>query len=60
MGSGVDEQHAEQHNMTGDTTSFSIVDLKSNLRSYLDTLNVEEATAVNYCPSSTLGTAYLT
>jgi hypothetical protein len=47
MGSRVDQQHAEQHDMAGDTTSFGVVNLESDLRSYLDTFDVEEAVVVS-------------
>jgi hypothetical protein len=44
--SGVDQEHAEQHDVSSDTTSFGVVDLKRNLRTDLHALNVEEATVV--------------
>lgn len=45
---GVHEQHTEQHNVTGDTASFRVVDLKGNLRTDLTLLYVEEAEKVSY------------
>jgi hypothetical protein len=44
VGGGVDQEHAKQHDVAGDTTSLGVMDLESNLRSYLNALNVEEAT----------------
>lgn len=46
MGSGVDEQHAKQHDVSSDTTSFGVVDLESDLWSYLGNLNVVEVDVV--------------
>ena len=47
MGSSVDQQHAQQHNVSGDTASFCVVNLKSDLGSHLHTFNVEEATPLS-------------
>lgn len=47
MSSRVDQQHAKQHDVSGDTSSFSVVDLKSDLGSDLSTLNVEKAEIVS-------------
>jgi hypothetical protein len=44
VGGGVDQEHAKQHDVAGDTTSLGVMDFESNLRSYLNALNVEEAT----------------
>ena len=54
VGGGVHQQHDEQHGVSSDTTSFSVVDLESNLGSNLGALNVEEARAVScaYCTRS--------
>lgn len=46
---GVHEQHAEQHDMASDATSLGVVDLKSNLRSNLTLLYIEEAERVSCC-----------
>jgi hypothetical protein len=43
----VDQQHAEKHNVSSNTASFGVVDLESNLRANLSTLNVEEAEIVS-------------
>lgn len=47
VGRGVDEKHAEQHDVSSDTAGFCVVDLKSNLRSDLALLDVVEATTVS-------------
>jgi hypothetical protein len=39
----VDQQHAEKHNMSSNSTSFGVVNLESDLRTDLSALNVEEA-----------------
>lgn len=43
MGSGVHQQHAEEHDVAGDTTGLSVVDLYGKDRSNLGSLNIEEA-----------------
>lgn len=47
VGRGVHQQHAKKHNVSRDTTSLCVVDLKSNLGSHLHTLDVEETTLVS-------------
>jgi signal transduction histidine kinase len=54
MGRGVDEQHAKQHDMSSDATSFGVVNLQSNLGAHLGSLNIEEARNVSF-PSRRLG-----
>jgi hypothetical protein len=39
----VDQQHAKQHDVSGNTSCFGVVNLESNLRTDLSALNVEEA-----------------
>jgi hypothetical protein len=41
----VDEQHAKQHDVTCNSTGLGVVNLQSNLRSYLHSLDVVEAMA---------------
>ena len=43
VGSGVDQKHEQKHEMSSDTTSLGVVDLKRDLGSHLYSLNVEEA-----------------
>jgi hypothetical protein len=43
VGSGIDQKHTEKHNVSSDTTGLSVMNLQRNLRSYLCSLNVEEA-----------------
>jgi hypothetical protein len=47
MGCGVDQKHAEQHDVASDTASFCVVDLKSDLRPDLDAFNVEKTIVVS-------------
>jgi hypothetical protein len=47
MRSGVNQKHAEQHDVSSNATSFCVVNLKRNLRTDLDALNVEEAAIVS-------------
>lgn len=47
MGGRIDHQHAEQHDVTSDSTSFSVVNLESDLWADLNALDVEEADAVS-------------
>jgi hypothetical protein len=43
VGSRVNQQHAEQHDVSSNTTSFGVMNLECDLRSDLNTLDVEEA-----------------
>jgi len=43
VGGGVDEQHAEQHDVSGDTSRLRVVDLKGKFRADLGHLDVVEA-----------------
>jgi hypothetical protein len=47
MRSGVDQKHAEQHDVPSNATSFGVVNLKRNLGTDLDALDVEEAAIVS-------------
>jgi hypothetical protein len=47
VGSGVHEKHAEQHNMSRDSTCFGVVDLNGSDWSNLSLLDVEEAAVVS-------------
>lgn len=47
VGRGVHQQHAKKHNVSRDTTSLCVVNLKSDLGSHLHTLDVEETTLVS-------------
>lgn len=47
VSSGVDQQHTKQHYVASNTTCFCVVNLKRNLRSDLDTLDVEETALVS-------------
>jgi hypothetical protein len=51
VGSGVDQEHEQKHEMSSDTTSLGIMDLKRDLRSHLYSFNVEEAA---YCEHRTM------
>jgi hypothetical protein len=51
MRGGVDEKHAQQHDMSGNTAGLSVVDLESNLWSDLGNLDIVEAAEVNGCPA---------
>jgi hypothetical protein len=55
---GVHEQHAEQHDVAGDTASFRVMNLKGNLRTDLALLHVEKAEKVSYILG--IGSAQLT
>jgi hypothetical protein len=46
--SGVHEQHAEQHDVSGNAASFGVVNLESNLGTDLTLLYVEEAAKISY------------
>jgi hypothetical protein len=48
VSSRVDQQHTKQHDVSGNTSSFGVVNLESNLRTDLSTLNVEEAGIVSF------------
>lgn len=43
MGRCVHEQHAQEHDVTSNTTNLSVVDLNCSNRSNLSSLNIEEA-----------------
>jgi hypothetical protein len=60
MGCGVDHKHAKQHDVASDTTSFCVVNLKSNLRSDLSAFNVEEAIVVRTFHTCHNSSTYLT
>lgn len=47
VSSGVDEQHAQQHDVSSDTTGFGVVNLKGNLGTDLSALDVEEAVIIS-------------
>jgi hypothetical protein len=47
VGSGIDQEHAEQHDVTSDSTDLSVVDLDSGFLPDLSPLNVEKAAFVN-------------
>lgn len=47
MGGRVDEKHAQQHDVSSDTTRLSIVDLKGDLWSDLCDLDIVEAARVS-------------
>lgn len=47
MRCGIHEQHAKQHNMSGNATSLGVVNLEGNLGTNLGHLNVEETTHVS-------------
>jgi hypothetical protein len=49
VGSGVDQEHAKQHDVSSNTTGFRVVNLKGNLRSDLYNFDVKEAVAVSCC-----------
>lgn len=48
VGRGVHQQHAKKHNVSRDTTSLCVVNLKSDLGSHLHTLDVEEIDIMRY------------
>jgi hypothetical protein len=60
MGCGVDHKHAKQHDVASDTTSFCVVDLKSDLRSDLSAFNVEKAIVVRTFHTCYNSSTYLT
>ena len=60
VSSGIDEKHAQQHDMSGNTTSFGIVDLQRNLRTHLGPLHVEKAAQVSFGRAQRLRVTYLT
>lgn len=43
VGGGVDQKHAEKHDVSSDSTCLGVVDLKRDLRSYLYSFHIEEA-----------------
>lgn len=47
MSSRVHHKHAEKHDMTGDTTGLGVMNLNGQFRSYLCSLDVEEAAKVS-------------
>lgn len=47
VSSRVDQQHAEQHDVSGNSTSLGVVNLECNLRADLDTLDIEEAGTIS-------------
>lgn len=47
VGSSIDQEHAQQHDVSRDSACFSVVNLKRDLRSHLNSLNVEEAANVS-------------
>jgi hypothetical protein len=55
VGSRVNQQHAEQHDVSSDTTSFGVMNLEGNLWADLNTLNVEEAAIVSTTQASSTG-----
>jgi hypothetical protein len=44
---GVDQQHAEQHDVSCNATSLGVMDLKCDLRANLGALDVEEAAFIS-------------
>jgi hypothetical protein len=50
VGSGVYQQHAEQHDVSSNATSLGVMDLQRNLRTHLSPLYVEEASIVSFAP----------
>jgi hypothetical protein len=55
VGSRVNQQHAEQHDVSSDTTSFGVMNLEGNLWADLNTLNVEEAAFISTAQASCTG-----
>ena len=48
VGGRVDQQHAKQHDVSGDATSLGVMNLQGNLRPHLSPLYVEEARTVSF------------
>jgi hypothetical protein len=47
MSGRIHHKHAEKHDMTGDTTGLSVVDLNGQFGTHLCSLDVEEAAGVS-------------
>jgi len=47
--SGVDHEHAKEHDMASDTACFAVVNLHGRLRTDLISFNVEEANLSSAC-----------
>ena len=60
VSSRVDQQHAQQHDVSSDTTGFGVVNLKRNLGTDLSALNVEEAVMIRAIFILEFERAYLT
>lgn len=60
VGSGVHQEHEQKHEVSSDTTSLGVMDLKRDLRSHLYPFNVEKATNVSTEPHIVRRNTHLT